>query len=92
MVGLSMPRDLVARGIAAIEVVRLTLGFISGPLAQHADTLHGMRWTMVYVTGFALVASVALVLLLLKYYRRPHAPDLRRYVREGQPAFDSPAL
>jgi hypothetical protein len=92
MVGLSMPRNLVARGIAAIEVVRLTLGFISGPLAQHADTLHGMRWTMVYVTGFALFATVVMLLLLLKYYRRPHAPDLRRYVREGQPAFDSPGL
>lgn len=92
MVGLSMPRDLVARGIAVIEVVRLTLGFISGPLAQHADTLHGIRWTMVYVTAFALFASAVLVLLFLKYYRRPHAPDLGRYVREGRPAFDSPAL
>ncbi len=92
MVGLSMPKDLVARAIAAIEVVRLTLGFISGPLAQHADTLHGIRWTMVYVTAFALFASILLLLLLLKYYRHPHAPNLGRYVHEGQPAFDSPAL
>jgi hypothetical protein len=92
MVGLSMPRNLVARGIAAIEVIRLTFGFISGPLAQHADTLHGVRWTTVYVTGFAAFATIAMLLLLMKYYRRPHAPDLRRYVKEGRPAFDSPAL
>lgn len=35
-VGLSLPRDLIVRGIASVEAIRLTLGFISGPLAQHA--------------------------------------------------------
>lgn len=122
MAGLSVKRNLVARGIASIEVVRLTMGFISGPLAQHsivshardersvtgfmngdalatgtkaavvADTLRGMHWTMAYIIGFAGLATIVFVLLLFKYYKQPHAPDLERYVKQGKPAFDSPAL
>ena len=44
-VGLSLPRDIIARGIAAVEVVRLTLGFISGPLAEHTIVTHARSET-----------------------------------------------
>jgi hypothetical protein len=98
-VGLSMPRDIIARAIAAVEVVRLTIGFTSGPLAQHSIVVHGgnsplrgIQWTMVYVVGFSAVSTLIVVLLLLKYYRNPQAPDFVRYIKEGRPAFDSPPL
>jgi hypothetical protein len=91
-VGLSMPRDIIARAIAGVEVVRLTIGFTSGPLAQHSDLLHGVRSTMVYVVGFGMLSTAIVVALLLKYYRNPHAPDFVRYIKEGTPAFDSPPL
>jgi hypothetical protein len=121
-VGLSLSRDIIIRAIAAVEVVRLTMGFISGPLAQHSivahasnekavgaliangtaagasqlnaagDLIRGMDSTMTYVTGFAGLSVLLVVLLLAKYYHTPHAPDLTRYVKEGKPAFDSPPL
>jgi MFS family permease len=121
-VGLSMPRDIIARAIAAVEVVRLTIGFTSGPLAQHSivahavnektvgaivsgsgnaavssaaaisDLLRGIQSTMHYVVGFDVLVTLVVVVLLLKYYRNPHAPDFVRYIKEGTPAFDSPPL
>jgi hypothetical protein len=98
-VGLSMSRDIIARAIAAVEIVRLTIGFTSGPLTQHSivvhggsDVLRGINATMPYVVGFGALATIVVVALLLKYYRNPHAPDFVRYVKEGTPAFDSPPL
>jgi hypothetical protein len=91
-VGLSVERNIIVKGIASVEVLRLTLGFISAPLVQHSDALHGMHWTLAYAIGFSGFAVIVTILLLMKYYRNPHAPNLERYVREGKPAFDSPAL
>ena len=98
-VGLSLSRDIIARAIAAVEVVRLTIGFTSGPLTLHSIAVHGgnallrgMHSTMLYVIGISAFATVVVIALLLRYYRNPHAPDLVRYVKEGVPAFDSPPL
>jgi hypothetical protein len=47
---------------------------------------------MHYVVGFDVLVTLVVVVLLLKYYRNPHAPDFVRYIKEGTPAFDSPPL
>ncbi len=99
-VGLSLPRDIIVRAIASVEVVRLTLGFISGPLTAHSVAMHtrgtnllgGIEATMPYIIGFAALAAVVVGVLLLKYYRNPQVPDIVRYVKEGKPAFQSPPL
>ncbi len=78
------------RGVAALITKGKTAGMPQS--AAVADLVRGLHWTLAYVIGFSALGTLIMAGLLLRYYRSPQVPDITAYVKQGEPAFDSPSL
>jgi hypothetical protein len=101
LAGLSMPSSQLGPTFALVELLRSEAAFILGPILLHISLWHGRKppaldhgvsvgaWIVlaVLLTGLAICAA-----LWRASGARSHAPDLDRWLGEGQEGMDSPQL
>lgn len=97
LAGLSVPSGRLGPTFALVELLRSEAAYLVAPIlltaamgAAHLE--RGVRSGALIVLVGACIGGVAMLLVLLAGRKRPHRPDLERWVDGEEPAFDSPPL
>ena len=101
MAGLSVPPILVGRAIALVELLRLASAYTVGPVLlyvarsyspQGENLLTGIQTGYWIVLAFMLAGIMLITLIYLRGGARLHPPALETFLKDGEPAFDSPPV
>ncbi len=91
--GLSLPSAKLQRVFALVELMRAVAAFMIAPIFAHFAT--GVASTGVALcvaVGLALGGTAIALLIYLAGGARPQTPDIERFIRGNDPAWDSPPL
>lgn len=98
MAALSVTPTYVGRAIALVQMLRLTSAYALGPvllyfaLAYGTQLLEGLRTMFWVVLGITLAGLFVNTLIFVIGGARLHPPELRAFLEEDQPAFESPPI
>lgn len=91
--GFSLPSKSLQRVFALVELMRAMAAFMIAPIFAHfAVGIAGTGAALSVAFGLALAGGAIAVLIYLAGGARPQTPDVERFVRGHEPAWDSPPL
>ena len=101
LAALSIPSKQIGPAFALVELLRSTAAFLLGPILLHVSLAQGSKrpaldhgvsvagWTVFGVLVGGLIVSMA---LWRSAGARSHAPELEKWVEDGEEALDSPPV
>jgi MFS family permease len=95
--GLSAPSNRLGPTFALVELLRSEAAYLVAPVLlpiamAASDLTSGVRSAALVVLVLCAIGGAGALAVLLLGGVRPHAPDLARWLDDGEPGYDSPPL